>query len=217
MKRLFLTALLFVTLLATASAQYFIIDTLRLNKAYKELMRSPQSPEKQKEFFNAFPHNWAEYYDTYKYCSKRGYDLSMYSKAYEHVGALKNCTTINDTIFCNRLIALSVGASIDADAPNYLKGLLHRTMEQKSDVFMHCLSRIEKGHQMQFWQFYWSSIVENDNDKKEFKTLYTKYKRKYPQMMKRMAGAFENFSDGVIFISEFYDWMKSNEKIKVVY
>ena len=64
---------------------------------------------------------------------------------------------------------------------------------------------------MQFWQFYWSSIVENDNDKKEFKALYAKYKRKNPQMMKRMDIAFENFSGGVLFISEFYDFMKDKE------
>ena len=211
MKRLFSTFFLLVALFATASAQYFPVDTARLNSAYKQLMCSPQSPEKQKEFFDAFPRNWAEYYDMYKYCSKRGYDLSMYSKACEHVCALKNCTTIDDTIFCNRLITLSVGASLDADAPNCLKGLLHSTMEKKSDAFMCCLSKIKNGHQMQFWQFYWSSIVENDNDKKEFKALYAKYKRKYPQMMKRMAGAFENFNDGVLFISTFYDSMKGEE------
>ena len=72
MKRLFSTMLLFVTLFATASAQYFIIDTLRLNKAYDELLRSPQSLEKQMEFFDAFPCNWAEFYDTYKYCGNEG-------------------------------------------------------------------------------------------------------------------------------------------------
>ncbi len=204
MKRLFLTVFLLVALLATASAQHFIIDTLRLNKAYNEFLQNPQSDKKQKEFFNAFPGSWEEFYDTYKYCGKEGYDLSMYSVAHNHIETLEHCTAINDTLFCNKLIALAAGASLDADAPNYLQGLLHRTMKKKSDVFMHCLSMIEKGHQMQFWQFYWSSIVENDDDKKEFKTLYKRYKRKYPEMMKRMAVAFENFNGGVIFISTFY-------------
>ena len=86
-------------------------------------------------------------------------------------------------------------------------------MEKKSDVFMYCLSKIEKGHQMQFWQFYWSNIIDGNAkaDAKEFKALYKKYKRKYPQMMKRMDIAFENFSGGVLFISEFYDFMKDKE------
>ena len=66
---------------------------------------------------------------------------------------------------------------------------------------------------MQFWQFYWSNIIDGNAkaDAKEFKTLYRKYKRKYPQMMKRMDIAFENFSGGVLFISEFYDFMKDKE------
>jgi hypothetical protein len=91
--------------------------------------------------------------------------------------------------------------------------LLHNTVEKKSDVFMYCLSEIEKGHQMQFWQFYWSNIIDGNTkaDATEFKALYAKYKRKYPQMMKRMAVAFENFSGGVLFISEFYDFMKDKE------
>jgi hypothetical protein len=213
MKRLFSTIFLFAVLFATASAQYFIIDTLRLNKAYDELLRSPQSMEKQRGYFNAFPCNWAEFYDTYKYCSNKGYDLSMYRRANEHIQALEHCTAINDTLFCNRLIALSVGASLDADAPCYLNMLLHNTVEKKSDVFMYCLSEIEKGHQMQFWQFYWSNIIDGNTkaDATEFKALYAKYKRKYPQMMKRMAVAFENFSGGVLFISEFYDFMKDKE------
>ena len=101
MKLLFSTMLLLVTLLATSSAQYFIIDTLKLNNAYKELLCSPQSLEKQKEYFNAFPCNWAEFHDTYKYCSNDGYDLSMYRRANEHIQALGNCTAINDTLFCN--------------------------------------------------------------------------------------------------------------------
>ena len=211
MKRLFSTFFLLVVLLTKLSAQYFIIDTLRLSKAYHELLQNPQSDKKQKEFFNAFPNNWEEYYDTYKFCSKKGYDLSMYNMAHKHVEALEICSAINDTLFCNRLIALSVGASLDADAPNYLKGLLCSTMKNRSDVFMHCLSKIEKGHQMQFWQFYWSSIMDNDEKKKEFKILYRKYKRKFPKMTKRMGVAYKNFSDGVLLISTFYDKMKGKQ------
>ena len=205
----FLSFLLFVALfVSSVSAQYFPVDTARLNNAYEALMQCPQSSEKQKEFFNVFPGSWEEFNDTYRYCDKEGYDLSMYKMAHKHLKTLENCTAINDTLFCNRLIALSVGASLDADAPNYLNMLLHGEMEKNSDVFMHCLSKIGKGYQMQFWQFYWSSIVENTDDKKEYKALFSKYKRKYPQMMKRMAVAFENFNGGVLHFSSFCDFMK---------
>ncbi len=212
MKRIFLTSLLFIMLLMTGSAQIFPIDTAKLNSSYRALLKEPQSYSKQMDFFKAFPANWNDFYCTYRFCEKEGYDLSMYDAAYEHIEALGECTAINDTLFCRRLIALSVGASLEADAPNYLHGLIRYRMEQKSDIFMYCLSQIEKGHQMQFWQFYWSSIVENGTDTKEFKALYRKYKRKYPDMMKRMAVAFENFNNGVLFMSIFCKGLESNSE-----
>lgn len=203
MKRLFLTIFLLMMLFTTISAQYFVIDTLKLNKAYNELLGDKQSIEKQKEYFSAFPHNWAEFYDTYKYCCNEGYDLSMYNRAYEHIKALGDCKAINDTIFCNKLIKLSVGATLDADAPNYLQHLLHNTMKGNNDTFMHCLSMIDKGHQMQFWQFYWSSIIDGSNLQGEFNELYNKNKKKYPTMMKAMSTAFEYFNNGVLFMGDF--------------
>ena len=204
MKRAFLTSLLLIGLFAAASAQFLHIDTARLNSSYRALLKEPQSSSMQMEFFNAFPANWNDFYCTYRFCEKDGYDLSMYDAAYEHIEALGVCTAINDTLFCKRLIALSVGASLEVDAPNYLHGLVHRRMKQKSDIFMYCLSQIERGHQMQFWQFYWSRIVDGATDKSEFKALHAKYKKKYPDMMKRMAVAYENFHNGVLFISDFY-------------
>ena len=173
------------------------------------MLCSPQSLERQKEYFNAFPCNWAEFYDTYKYCSDEGYDLSMYRRANEHIQALGNCTAINDTLFCNRLIALSVGASIDADASCYLKMLMHNTMEKKSDVFMCCLSKIDKGHQMQFWQFYWSNIVDGRSGEQEFKVLYNINKEKYPCLMETMSIAFEYFNRGILFMEDFKRTMNS--------
>lgn len=133
----------------------------------------------------------------------------MYYKAFEHIEALENCTTINDTLYCNRLIALSVGAVLDSDAPNYLQKLLHYTMQHKNDVFMHCLSQIEKGHQMQFWQFYWSNRIDGKNQKQEFKELYNINKKKYPCLMKTMSVAFEYFNNKVLFIEDFINMMNS--------
>ena len=209
MKRIFLTLLLFATLLSTATAQYFPVDTALLNKTYRKLLKNPQSRELQIDFFNTFPDNWDDFNSTYKYSDKEGYDLSMYSQAYEHIKALTECYAINDTLYCNKLIALSVGASLDADAPNHLQGLLHYTMQQRNDVFLYCLSEIEKGHQMQFWQFYWSNIIDGDYQLEEFNKLYNKNKEKYPVMMKTMSFGFEYFNTGVLFMEDFKNVMNS--------
>ena len=149
------------------------------------------------------------FYDTYKYCSNEGYDLSTYSRAYEHIQALDGCTAINDTILCNKLISLSVGATLDADAPNYLQGVLHNTMKRNNDTFMYCISKIDKGHQMQFWQFYWSSIIDGRSQQDEFNELYNKNKGKYPAMMKVMSTAFEYFNNGVLFMENFNDFINN--------
>ena len=209
MKRVSFIALFFATFFSTAAAQYFPVDTALLNKTYRKLLKNPQSRELQLDFFKAFPDTWDDFNSTYKYSDKEGYDLSMYSQAYEHIKALAECYAINDTLYCNKLIALSVGASLDADAPNHLQGLLHYTMQHRNDVFLYCLSKIEKGHQMQFWQFYWSNIIDGNYQQEEFNKLYNKNKEKYPAMMKTMSIAFEYFNTGVLFMEDFKNVMNS--------
>lgn len=206
MKRATFTILLMAALYA-AKAQYCPLDTAKLNNTYETLLLDPKSKHNQVQFFNAFPGNWCEFNDTYRYCNKEGYNLSMYSKAFEHIKALGCCTAINDTLFCNKLIALSVGASLDADAPNYLQRLLHDTMQEKNDVFLHCLSEIEKGHQMQFWQFYWSNIKDGRSQKQEFEELYNMNREKYPCLMETMSIAFEYFNNKVLFMQDFINMM----------
>ena len=209
MKRVSFIALFFATFFSTATAQYFPVDTALLNKTYRKLLKNPQSRELQLDFFKAFPDNWDDFNSTYKYSDKDGYDLSMYSQAYEQIKALAECYAINDTLYCNKLIALSVGALLDADAPNHLQGLLHYTMQHRNDTFLYCLSEIEKGHQMQFWQFYWSNIIDGDYQLEEFNKLYNKNKEKYPAMMKTMSIAFEYFNTGVLFMEDFNNFMNS--------
>ena len=209
MKRVSFIALFFATFFSTATAQYFPVDTALLNKTYRKLLKNPQSREFQLDFFKAFPDNWNDFNSTYKYSGKERYDLSMYSQAYEHIKALAECYAIDDTLYCNKLIALSVGASLDVEAPNHLQGLLHYTMQHRNDVFLYCLSEIEKGHQMQFWQFYWSNIIDGDYQLEEFNKLYNKNKEKYPAMMKTMSIAFEYFNTGVLFMEDFKNVMNS--------
>lgn len=198
MKKIFLLA--FVTFFATlaANAQYFQVDTARLNTAYRELVNNPDSKEKQEAFFYAFPDNWREFITTYGFCSKDGYDLTMYSAAHEHIAALgSKMSLINDTVYCRKLVNIAVGGVYGADAPNYFKTVLHRTMQEKEGGMLHCISQLRKGHQMQFWQFYWSCNGKSDEFEKEFARLYELNTGKYPDMMKTMEIAFRYFYNGV--------------------
>ncbi len=198
MKKTLLLVILFMLVVHSAKAQYFQVDTAKLNTAYRELVNNPDSKEKQEAFFNAFPNNWREFITTYCFCSNDGYDLTMYSAAYDHIAALgSKMSMINDTVYCRKLVNIAVGGTYDADAPNYFKTALHRTMQEKEGAMLYCISQLRKGHCMQFWQFYWSSNGKSNEFEKEFAHLYGLNIDKYPDMIKTMEIAFRYFYNGV--------------------
>ncbi len=196
MKKTFLLVVILFAVLA-AKAQYFQVDTVRLNTAYRELVNNPDSNEKQEAFFYAFPNYWSEFITTYGFCSKDGYDLTMYNAAQSHIEALGSISLVNDTVYCRKLVNIAVGGTYEADAPNYFKSLLHRVMHKKMDVMLYTISQLRKGHCMQFWQFYWSSNGKSDERETEFAQLYSLNIGKYPDMMKTMEIAFHYFYNGV--------------------
>ncbi len=55
MKGFSLITMLFLILHTAAFAQFPPVDTLRLNNAYKAVMKKPNTLEKQMEFISAFP------------------------------------------------------------------------------------------------------------------------------------------------------------------
>ena len=62
---------------------------------------------------------------------------------------------------------------------------------------------------MQFWQFYWSNIVDGRSGEQEFKVLYNINKEKYPCLMETMSIAFEYFNRGILFMEDFKRTMNS--------
>lgn len=96
MKRAFFTALLFTTLLTTATAQYFPVDTARLNKAYRTLEQGNRTAETEMEFLEAFPTTWLEFYMTYSCVYDEKNNFSMCDMCSEHITKLLSLTHIND-------------------------------------------------------------------------------------------------------------------------
>ena len=197
MKKIFLFAIVTLFTAFSANAQYFQVDTAKLNTAYRALVNEPDKKENQLQFFDAFPCNWNEFITTYGFCSKNGYDLTMYSAAYEHIEALGSISMVNDTVYCRKLVNIAVGGRYEADAPNFFNSLLHRVMQEEMDAMLYSVSLLRKGHCMQFWQFYWSSNGKSDELEREFAHLYELNIGKYPDMMKMMEIAFHYFYNGV--------------------
>ena len=67
---------------------------------------------------------------------------------------------INDTTFCNKYINLVIRLNDTGENCITLQENLHSTMIKNGDTMMHLISKLRKGHQMQFWMFYWSSTDE---------------------------------------------------------
>ncbi|MDD2284488.1 MAG: hypothetical protein PHQ11_03705 [Paludibacter sp.] len=181
-----------------AKSQYFPIDTAKLNTSYRELMSFPNTIERQKAFFDAFPNNWTEFTAIYQFMPNDDYDLTMYNNAQEHIEALSTkITLIKDSVYCKKIVNIGVGGKLDADASNYYKALLHKIMWRRMDGMLHSVSKLRKGHQMQFWQYYWSNTVKSKRLETEYNRLLKLNLDTYPKEMKIMEIAFKYFYDGV--------------------
>lgn len=179
-------------------SQIFPIDTAKLNSSYRELISKPNTIERQKVFFDAFPNTWTQFIMTYQYLSSKNYDLTMCDLANKQIEALDGrVTLIKDSLYCAKIVAIAIGATLDADAPNYYKKLLHRVMWKRMNGMMNAISRLRKGHQMQFWQFYWSNPVKSQKIEKEYKRMLKLNLNTYPKQIKIMEIAFTYFYDGV--------------------
>lgn len=189
-----------------AKSQYFPVDTAKLNASYQALLRQPNSIERQKAFFEAFPSNWGEFIGTYQYVPDKEYDLTMYRSANEHIEALKTkMTQINDLDYCKKLVNIAIGAQLEADAPNHFQDLLHDAMWRKMDGMLNAISKLRRGYQIQFWQFYWSNPVKSKSLETEYERLSKQISDTYPEETKMMEIAFKYFYDGVNIDGGYYN------------
>lgn len=155
MKKVFMICLLLVWLISSKSyAQYFPVDTAKLNTAYRELVKYPNTLKRQKVFLDAFPNTWTEFNLTYLYSANKKYDLTMYSLAHKHVDILeKKITLVPDSVCCSKLVGIAVGAELDADALSYFQTLLHDVMWKRMDGMMKEISRFRRGTKCNFGNF----------------------------------------------------------------
>lgn len=204
MKRTVLTAILFVAFLTNATAQDFPVDTARLNNAYRTIVKGPNTLEKQQDFLAAFPTTHMEFYYTYQYIEGNNYDLTMTQMANVHLTVLKDSLyLISDSLYCNKLVNLAVGMNDTGETTSHLQEIIHLAMLKYEKTMMAAVMRLFKAYQLQFWSFYWSSVVYSENWTEHFLKLYRRYFEEYPDVMRTMAIAFEYYNGGVCYPDEF--------------
>lgn len=86
--KMIILIILILSVAANVASQTFSVDTARLNTSFRELVNNPNTIDRQKVFFDAFPNTWTEFITTYQYSSKNNYDLTMYNLAQKQIEAL---------------------------------------------------------------------------------------------------------------------------------
>lgn len=198
MKRI-LFVILATIVVGNISAQYIMVDTVKLNNAYRALMADFDNSNKQREFFDAFPKTWMEYIVTYQYIPDKK-KANLYDIAHKHVDAFSDLTQIPDSLYYGKLVNIAVGAMADADAPSYLRSCLRYRMKNNSEKIFDVLSHFRKGHRFEFWEFYWSNIVVSADIPKELDYLAELHKECHPEEVQIMKDAFKYFYNGVNFV-----------------
>ena len=80
--------MLLLTVLFAAKAQYFPIDTARLNNAYRAIIGGERNIKTEMEFLESYPTTWLEFYMTYNYVDDKEYDIEMSQLCTEHIYAV---------------------------------------------------------------------------------------------------------------------------------
>lgn len=185
--------LLFIAGGLPSKADYIGVDTAALNKAYRELMQDPSSPTRQRTFFDLFPSTWPMFYNLYRYSTRPGFDETMYRAARFHVDALGKLNTIDRKEYYSKLIHIGIGGRWIADAPNYLKTLLERLLNDHTEAFFQVLSANSPAQQLLFWRFMWENPVKHES----LTEMYNRWKKamegQYPQEVKTMGVAYDYF------------------------
>ena len=150
MKHFFLTILLLNLLLTTGKAQYFPVDTAKLNKAYMTLKQGICTEKTEMDFMEAFPTTWLEFYMTYSYINDENYDISMSQICSEHLITLLGLSHVNDTLLCKKVVNLTIGMKDNGECTSVYQDYLIGYIFKNEDLIINTLSKLKKGIKWNF-------------------------------------------------------------------
>lgn len=166
-------------------------------------MADPNNPTKQMAFFEAFPETWTEYLTTYVKLydpgySKRGpanqkFDLTMSNLNQSHIDAMMYKTwTVPDSIYCAKIVNISIGAFLDGDIAENSKSVLRAAMQGKrKSAMLKTIFSMTPNDQMRFWMYYWGTYTRATKIADEFFLLHKELAPKYPEEAALMKKAYD--------------------------
>ncbi len=181
-----------------ARAQYPEPSPGELCAAYAALTSLPDSVN-QHRFFSAFPEQ-GEYF-TLLYGDNpqlRGSGYDLHPVCFEHIRAFWNLPLVPDSVFMEKAVRITCGLKFGMGAAWYWQWYLRDAFRRAERVrgILDEVSRLRRGHQMEFWGFLWSAANADDRD-----LLYERnrecIREHYPQTADISDRAFFLFHNGI--------------------
>lgn len=168
-----------------------------LMTSYKAVVKS-DSPENMRKFFAAFPSTGEDFDVLFGYHPSVG-DSSLYDSYVKMIDDFWALRAIPDSVFYDKAVAITCGLRYEADAQSQWHGHLLDILTRRDREAERLIDRVallRRGHQMQFWSFVWSAIVDvDDGGKRDFHRAYIV--GHYPRMAEIYDMAHQLFYDGV--------------------
>ena len=168
-----------------------------LMTSYKAVVKS-DSPENMRKFFAAFSSTGEDFDVLFGYHPCVG-DSSLYDSYVEMIDDFWALRAIPDSVFYDKAVAITCGLRYEADAQSQWHGHLLDILTRRGREAERLIDRVallRRGHQMQFWSFVWSAIVDvDDGGKRDFHRAYIV--GHYPRMAEIYDMAHQLFYDGI--------------------
>ena len=168
-----------------------------LMTSYKAVVKS-DSPENMRKFFAAFPSTGEDFDVLFGYHPCVG-DSSLYDSYVKMIDDFWALRAIPDSVFYDKAVAITCGLRYEADAQSQWHGHLLDILTRRGREAERLVDRVallKRGHQMQFWSFVWSAIVDvDDGGKRDFHRAYIV--GHYPRMAEIYDMAHQLFYDGI--------------------
>ena len=172
-----------------------------LMTSYKAVVKS-DSPENMRKFFAAFPSTGEDFDVLFGYHPCVG-DSSLYDSYVKMIDDFWALRAIPDSVFYDKAVAITCGLRYEADAQSQWHGHLLDILTRRGREAERLIDRVallRRGHQMQFWSFVWSAIVDvDDRGKRDFHRAYIV--GHYPRMAEIYDMAHQLFYDGITLLS----------------
>lgn len=168
MKNILLIISLLVSHQIVQAADSLVIKAEKLKDLYSRVITAKDAQSRQAyeiAYFNEFPENFQELVALYGF--ENDVPAILYDESDKHIYKLyNNLTSVNDTAYLAKSIAIAVDGKWDADGINIFQDVLTQRIILQKELTVFLLMRMQPEQVRSFWYF----IFDGPHPDKQFKT-----------------------------------------------